>query len=192
MKTWQEILPALLATAALTVSSGASADDDPSTYRSHRIAYEVVGGSIATAVGGTGTLMLCASGGGGGGGQVSGGAIASALAICGAFGGLMFQNVGVYAAGRWSGGNGSYLATLGGELAGVALALGPLAMAGWWDKSSEWRRKNKGTLKLIHSLVLPMAGGILGYELSTHRVSDTGSSTQGLASPPMVTYGGVF
>jgi hypothetical protein len=99
-------------------------------------------------------------------------------AVLGAFVG---QSVGVYLGGYAMGANGSYWATLGGQVVGLAGAFGQILLPG---SGQEFRA-------VLGFSVLPLAGAVTGYELSTHGES-RGSQSTADASQPLLSVSGQF
>jgi hypothetical protein len=96
-------------------------------------------------------------------------------------GAVIGQNVGVYASGNAMGANGSYWATLGGQMVGLAGAVGLTLPPG----------SSQGSRAVLGFSVLPLAGAVTGYELSTHGDS-RGSQSTADSSQPLLSVSGQF
>jgi hypothetical protein len=165
---------------------------DPGKNRGERMAYEALGGVTGVAAGGLGGLLLGVAAASTNTNNREGGfGIGAAIGAIALVGAGLLEPVGVYLAGRWSGANGSYWATLGGDVvgigAGVGLGLSTLLIP------KEYRKIPSYILIPI-ALAMPLAGSIAGYELTTSYRAGTQTATkQAFAQPrPIVSWAFVF
>ncbi len=169
-----------------------AADFDPGEDRPLRVTVEAGLGVAGTVVGGfalggsaygVGTMLGADTDCKGGGHfclpESAGLAVLGGL--IGAVGGL---GLGVWMGGYSMDGNGKLWAAYAGEGVGLATAIGlPLLL-----DSEDWIP--------ITLLTLPLAGAIVGYEMSTSRQRDVATTSQPLVlgepAPPLLTWSGVW
>lgn len=155
MRHWSA---ALLLSCSVAASSAHAAEPMP---RGERIVYETLGGLGGAVVGGlVGYGVGMATMGDGEFGPIF------ALAFAAFPGAILGMPSGVYLTGEACGGDGNYWATLGGTLVGAIVPTAFAFLAS--DNDDLW------PVHLLLWTTLPLAGGVIGYELSQ---AEPGSST---------------
>lgn len=167
---------ALVCTVSLCVVATSSSRASEPLPRAERVVYETLGGFGGAVVGGlVGYGLGMATMGDGEYGVIF------ALAF-GAFpAAVIGVPTGIYLVGEACGGDGNYWATLGGTLAGAVVPTAFAVLAS--ENDSLW------PVHLLLWTTLPLAGGVIGYELSQ---SEPGSGTPAARLWVAPTEGGVF